>query len=469
KANVVANALSRKEQEPPLRVRALVMTIGLDLPRQILNAQTEARKPENIKKEDVGALYGRKCRSPICWTEVGEAQILGPELIQETTEKIVQIKQRMQAARDRQKSYADLRREPMEVQVGDKVILKVSPWKGVVRFGKRGKLNPRYVGPFKVLGVIGKVAYKLNLLEELSRVHNMFYVSNNFKEALLESSWIGAMQEEIHEFKCLNEGIDFEESFAPVARIEAIRIFVANVANKNMIINQMDAKTTFLNGELREEVYAPMLGLICCQVFYYLKSSLKVLLILHYSHEKKANTSYCAFEIIKKNSMESSDSVDTLMVDRTKLDEDLQEKLIDPTHYHGMISSLMYLTSSRPDLVFAVCMCARYQAKPVENHLHAVKQIFRYLKGTPNMGFWYSKDTDNALTAYADADYARYHFIKEQVENRVVELYFITIEYRLVDIFTKALARKRFEFLINKIGMKIMYPETLKSLAEEEE
>nr|GEU95709.1 putative reverse transcriptase domain-containing protein [Tanacetum cinerariifolium] len=175
KANVVADALSRKEQEP-LRVRALVMTISLDLPKQILNAQTEARKPENIKNEDVGgmlvenaknpeanreqklepcadgtqclngrscikaapfeALYGRKCRLPVSWTEVGEAQILGPELIPETTEKIVQIKQRMQAARDRQKSYADLKRKPMQFQVGDKVMLKVSPWKGVVRFGK---------------------------------------------------------------------------------------------------------------------------------------------------------------------------------------------------------------------------------------------------------------------------------------------------------------------------------------------
>nr|GFD48084.1 putative reverse transcriptase domain-containing protein [Tanacetum cinerariifolium] len=82
---------------------------------------------------------------------VGEAQILGLELIQETTEKIVQTKQRIQAASDRQKSYADLKRKPMEFQVGDKVMLKVSPWKGVVRFGKQEKLNPRYVGPFKVL------------------------------------------------------------------------------------------------------------------------------------------------------------------------------------------------------------------------------------------------------------------------------------------------------------------------------
>ncbi|GJU85969.1 putative reverse transcriptase domain-containing protein [Tanacetum coccineum] len=134
----------------------------------------------SIKAAPFEALYGRKCRSPVCWTEVGEAQILGPELIQETTEKIIQIKQRMQAARDRQKSYADLKRKPMEFQVGDKVMLKVSPWKGVVRFGKRGKLNPRYVGPFKVIERVGEVAYKLELPEELSRVHNTFHVSKGF-------------------------------------------------------------------------------------------------------------------------------------------------------------------------------------------------------------------------------------------------------------------------------------------------
>nr|GEW82758.1 putative reverse transcriptase domain-containing protein [Tanacetum cinerariifolium] len=131
----------------------------------------------SIKAVPFEALYGRKCRSPVCWTEVGEAQILGSELIQETAEKIIQIKQKMQVARDRQKSYANKKHKPMDFQVGDKVMLKVSPWKGVVRFGKWGKLNPRYVGPFRVLEKVRTVAYKLELPQELSRVHNTFYVS----------------------------------------------------------------------------------------------------------------------------------------------------------------------------------------------------------------------------------------------------------------------------------------------------
>ncbi|GJX58946.1 putative reverse transcriptase domain-containing protein [Tanacetum coccineum] len=113
-----------------------------------------------------------------CVIDFGKAQLTGPESIQETKEKIVLIKQRMQAAQDRQKSYADRKRKPMEYEVGDRVMLKVSPWKGVVRFGKRGKLNQRYVRPFKVLAKVGKVAYRLELPQELSRVHHTFHVSN---------------------------------------------------------------------------------------------------------------------------------------------------------------------------------------------------------------------------------------------------------------------------------------------------
>nr|GEW88134.1 putative reverse transcriptase domain-containing protein [Tanacetum cinerariifolium] len=105
----------------------------------------------SIKAAPYEAVYGQKCRSPVCWDEVGKAQLTGLEMIQETTKKIVLIKHRIQAAQDRQKSYADLKRNLMEFEVGDRVMLKVSPWKGVVRFGKRAKLNPRYVGTFKVL------------------------------------------------------------------------------------------------------------------------------------------------------------------------------------------------------------------------------------------------------------------------------------------------------------------------------
>nr|GEW13947.1 hypothetical protein [Tanacetum cinerariifolium] len=127
------------------------------------------------------ALYGRKCRSPICWAEVGDRQLTGLEIIHETTEKIVQIKSRIQDARDRQKSYADVRRKPVEFQVGDKVMLKVSPWKGVIRFGKRGKLNPRYIRPFKILAKV------LELPEQLSRVHSTFYVSK-LKKCMADES-----------------------------------------------------------------------------------------------------------------------------------------------------------------------------------------------------------------------------------------------------------------------------------------
>ncbi|GKC71834.1 hypothetical protein Tco_1117717, partial [Tanacetum coccineum] len=124
------------------------------------------------------ALYCQNCRSLICWAEVGDAQLTSPEIVHETTKKIIQIKKRIQAARDRQKSYADRRRKRLEFEVRDKVMLKVSPWKGVIRFGKRGKLNPRYIGPFRILAKVGTLVYRLELPEQLSRVHSTFHVSN---------------------------------------------------------------------------------------------------------------------------------------------------------------------------------------------------------------------------------------------------------------------------------------------------
>ncbi|GJR10436.1 copia protein [Tanacetum coccineum] len=187
----------------------------------------------------------------------------------------------------------------------------------------------------------------------------------NFKSVITEDCWFQAMQDEIYKFDRLQ-----------VARIEDIRIFIANVASKNMTIYHLDVKTTFLNGELKEEVYVS-------QPEGFVDPNHPT----HVYHRKKALMDLC-------------DPVDTPMVDRLKLDEDPLGILVDQTLFRSMVGSLMYLTASRPDLVFAVCMCARYQASPTKKHLEALKQVFRYLRGTINWGLWYLKDTAMALTSY---------------------------------------------------------------------
>ena len=123
------------------------------------------------------ALYGRPCRSLICWTEVGESSITGPDLIRDTSKKVSLIRQRLLMAQSRQKSYADVRHRPLEFEVGDHVFLKVMPKRGVVRFDKRGKLSPRFIGPFKILERVGTVAYRLALLPSMSSVHEVLHVS----------------------------------------------------------------------------------------------------------------------------------------------------------------------------------------------------------------------------------------------------------------------------------------------------
>ncbi|KAL6334812.1 hypothetical protein AAG906_021780 [Vitis piasezkii] len=108
-------------------------------------------------------LYGRKCRSPICWDDVGERKLLGPELVQLIVEKVVLIKERLKTAQSRQKSYADNRRQDLEFEVGDHVFLKVSPIKSMMRFGRKGKLSPRFMGPFEILERVGTLAFKVVL------------------------------------------------------------------------------------------------------------------------------------------------------------------------------------------------------------------------------------------------------------------------------------------------------------------
>ncbi|GJT37691.1 hypothetical protein Tco_0937556 [Tanacetum coccineum] len=185
KANVVTDALSRKERVKPRRVRAITMTIqygewnsGDDQLRLrwmiylIVLAEAAESVRDTIGFEYCLASLSGWTKSPVLWAEIRESSLIGPELVQETIDKVVLIKEKLKAARDRQKSYADNRRKPLEFEVGDRVMLKVSPWKGVIRFGKKGKLAPRYVGPFEILERIGPVAYRLRLPEELKPVEN---------------------------------------------------------------------------------------------------------------------------------------------------------------------------------------------------------------------------------------------------------------------------------------------------------
>ena len=123
------------------------------------------------------ALYGRKCRTPVCWDEIGERKLVGPKIIQVTCDKIKVIRDRLKIAQDRQKSYVNNHRRDLEFEVGDMVFLRISPWKGVLRFGKRGKLSPRYIGPYRIVESIGEVAYRLELPSDIDCIHDVFHVS----------------------------------------------------------------------------------------------------------------------------------------------------------------------------------------------------------------------------------------------------------------------------------------------------
>nr|GEU31030.1 putative ribonuclease H-like domain-containing protein [Tanacetum cinerariifolium] len=405
--------------------------------------------------------------------------------------------------------------------------------------------NSKWTNDHPLNNIIGQlfrpVSTRLQLHEQaLFCYYDAFLTSvepKTYKKALTQSCWIEAMQEELNEFERLEvwelvprpdqvivitlkwiykvkldelggilknkarlvtrgyrqeEGIDFEESFPPVARLEAIWIFLAYAAHRNMVIYQMDVKTAFLNGNLREKVYVsqpdgfvdpdnpnhvyklkkslyrlkqaprawydmlssfllsqdfskgsvdPTLfirkngnelllvqiyvddiifaastlelcdlfaNLMCFKFKMSMMGKISFFLGLQISQSPRGifiNQSKYALESLKKYGFESCDPVDTPMVEKSKLDEDRKGKSVDPSHYCGMIGTLRYLTASRPDLQFVICMYARYQARPTEKHVHAVKRIFRYLCGTIHRGLWYPKDSSVALTAFADADH----------------------------------------------------------------
>nr|GEV18788.1 hypothetical protein [Tanacetum cinerariifolium] len=237
--------------------------------------------------------------------------------------------------------------------------------------------------------------------------------TQNIKEAMADSAWIKSMQEELHQFDRLEEGVDFEESFAPVARLEAVRLFIAYATHKSFTVYQMDVKTEFLYVPLKEEVYvnqpdgfvdpyhphkvyrlkkalyglkqAPRAWYDELSNFLVSKGFSKGIQIHQSPRGIFINQAKYAQEILIKLGMTSCDSVGTPIATKD-LDADLSGTPVDQTKYHSMVRALMYLTASRPDIMHGTCYCARYQAKPTEKHLTTVKRIFRYLKDTIHMG-----------------------------------------------------------------------------------
>ncbi|GJY54468.1 putative reverse transcriptase domain-containing protein, partial [Tanacetum coccineum] len=601
KANVVADALSRKERIKPLRVRALVLTISLSLPVQILNTQVEASKEENFRTEDlcgmikkleqcadrtlclngrswipcrgnlrelimhelhkskysihpgsdkmyqdlkklywwpnmkaeiatyvrnrldgkvdetilVGisleawsaifayfrsrlyhtsikvapfeALYGRKCRSPICWAEVGDAQLTGPEIVHETTKKVIQIKKRIQATRDRQKSYADRRRKPLEFEVGDKVMLKVSPWKGVLRFGKRGKLNPRYIGPFKILArkypVDEPLAIpldeiqiddKLNFIEEpikimdrevkrLKQSHIPIMKENAVKSS---TCWIGDQQENVID-QTSRQWIIMLKDFILMLIYKESQVSKHMTGNKSFLLDYQEVDGGFVafggspkgvtagvqtnkNACIKDNVDAvPTQQYIMLPLLYDSPHELRIAVdddadkalyglhqaprawyetlstylignefrrgtidkTLYIKKDKgdillvQVQDKYVA-DILKKFDFVIMKTESTPIETNKALLKDEEAEDVDVHLYRSMIGSLMYLTAFRPDIMFAICACARFQVTPKVSHLHATKRIFRYLKGHPKLGLWYPRDLPFDLEAFYNSDYA---------------------------------------------------------------
>nr|GEX65141.1 hypothetical protein [Tanacetum cinerariifolium] len=384
----------------------------------------------------------------------------------------------------------------------------------------------------------------------------------NIKKAMADSAWIESMQEELHQFDrfdvweivdrplCTNvinlkwlwknkrneeniviqnksrlvakgyaqmEGVDFEESFAPVARLEAVRLFIAYTAHKSFTIYQMDVKTVFLYDPLKEEVrnmdskqapkalYDELSKFLLSKGFtkgsidptlFITKHKGDILLVqiyvddiifrstnlnlskrfeklMHSKFEMSMigelkfflgiqihqslrgifiNQAKYAHEILKKHGMTSCDSIGTPMATK-HLDADLSRTPVDQTKYRGKVEALMYLTTSRPDIMHATCYCAPYQAQPTKKHLTAVKRIFRYLKDTIHVGLWYPKDTGFELTAFSDSDHAGCLDSRKSTSGGIQ--------------FLDALPVERFKYLFRRLGMRCLTPAELEALANE--
>ncbi|GJZ94894.1 retrovirus-related pol polyprotein from transposon TNT 1-94 [Tanacetum coccineum] len=512
--------------------------------------------------------------------------------------------------RSRQKSYADLKRRLTEFEVGDKVMLKVSPWKGVIRFGKRGKLSPRFVGPFKVIERIGPVAYKLELPDKLRGIHNTFHVSNlkrcfanddvvasdDLRNALSVIYWTYAHSRNkarlVAQGYNQQEGIDFDETYAPVARLESIRILLAYACAHDFKLFQMDVKSAFLNGFINEEVYvaqpprfvdfekpnhvfklkkalyglkqAPKawydrlkaflldhsytMGLVDNTLFTKKKDSHIIIVqiyvddiifgstcqdlcddfskIMHDEFEMSMmgelnfflglqikqfedgiffNQSKYVKEMLKKFGLENTKPIKTPMSSETKLTRNEEGEPIDDTKYRGMIGSLLYLTASRPDIMFCVCLCARFQETHKTSHLEAVKRIFRYIKGCC-LTLWMSKKQTALAISTTEAEYVsaekacqqalwmkqdlvdyevklsdvpvlcdnkgaidlskilvlhsrakhieiRHHFLRNNIQNGNISIEKVASKDNIADILTKPLKREPFNLLRLSLGL----------------
>nr|GEW80177.1 putative reverse transcriptase domain-containing protein [Tanacetum cinerariifolium] len=249
------------------------------------------------------------------------------------------------------------------------------------------------------------------------------------------------------------EGIDFEESFAPVARLEAIRIFLAYAAHKNMVVYQMDVKTAFLNGSVDPTLFIRRHGTKL--LLMSMMGKISFFLGLQISQSPRGifiNQSKYALESLKKYGFESCDPVDTPMVEKSKMDKEREGKTVDPSHYRAFA-----------DADHAGCQ---------DTHRSTSGSV-QFLG--ERLISWSSNRQKSDAISSTEAEYialsgcCAYHFIKEQVENEVIEIYFVNTEYQLADLFTKALSRERIEFLINKLGMRSFTPETLKQLMSEED